>query len=78
MPKEHKCICSRSEALIPDATSHIAGLTMITSKEWIEERNSIPEKLLCTIGDAAPQENFYDLKELVFFSRKHLKWIEAR
>ena len=32
-------------------------------------------KLLCTIGDAAPQENFYDPKELVFFSRKHLKWI---
>ena len=49
---------------------------MITSKEWIEERNSIPEKLLCTIGDAAPQENFYDLKELMSFSRKHLKWTD--
>ena len=36
MPKEHKCIISRSEAFIPDATSHIDGLTVITSKEWIE------------------------------------------
>ena len=35
-------------------------------------------KLLCTIGDAAPQENFYDPKELVFFSHKHLKWIDSQ
>ena len=76
MPKEHKCICSRSEAFIPDATSQIDGLTMITSKEWIEEQNSIPEKLLCTIGDAAPQDNFYDPKELVS-SCKHPKWIDG-
>ena len=33
-------------------------------------------KLLCTIGDAAPQENFYDPKELVSFSRKHPKCID--
>ena len=33
MPKEHKCICSRSEAFIPDVTSQIEGLTVITSKE---------------------------------------------
>ena len=26
-------------------------------------------------GDAAPQENFYDPKELVSSSRKHPKWI---
>ena len=30
MPKEHKCICSRSEAFIPDATSQIERLTVIT------------------------------------------------
>ena len=40
------------------------------------EFNSL--KLLCTIGDAALQENFYDPKELVFFSRKHLKWIDVQ
>ena len=34
--------------------------------------------LLCTIGDAAPQDNFYGLKELVSFSRKHLKWIDGQ
>ena len=35
-------------------------------------------KLLCIFGDAAPQENFYGLKELVSFSRKHLKWIDSQ
>ena len=34
--------------------------------------------LLCTIGDAAPQENFYDPKEIVSFSRKHPKWIDGQ
>ena len=29
-------------------------------------------------GDAAPQENFYSLKELVSFSCKHLKWINGQ
>ena len=33
MPKEHKCICSRSEASIADATSQIEDLTTIVSKE---------------------------------------------
>ena len=33
MPKEHKCICSRFEAFIPDVTSQIEGLTVINSKE---------------------------------------------
>jgi hypothetical protein len=33
MPKEHKCICSRSEAFIPYATPQIKGLTAIMSKE---------------------------------------------
>jgi hypothetical protein len=40
MPKEHKCICSRSEVFIPDATLQIEGLTMIMSKEWTEEAES--------------------------------------
>jgi hypothetical protein len=71
MPKEHKCVCSRSEAFIPDATPQIEGLTAIMNKEWIEEEessNSIIQIyyyfkiLLCTIGDAAPQEVFYDPK----------------
>ena len=75
MPKEHKCIISRSEAFIPDATSQIEGLTVITSKEWIEGAEFNFLKLVCTIGDAAPQENFYDPKELVSSSRKHPKWI---
>ena len=77
MPKEHKCITSRSEAFIPDATSQIEGLTVITSKEWIEGAEFNSWKLLCTIGDAAPQENFYDPKELVS-SRKHPKWIDGQ
>ena len=34
MPKEHKCICSRSEVFIPEATSQIKGLFAIMSKEW--------------------------------------------
>jgi hypothetical protein len=33
-PKEHKCICSRPEAFILDATPQIEGLTAIMSKEW--------------------------------------------
>ena len=78
MPKEYKCMCSRSEAFIPDATSQIEGLIVITSKEWIEGAEFNSWKLLCTIGDATPQENFYDPKELVSFSRKHPKWIDGQ
>ena len=78
MPKEHKCITSRSKAFIPDATSQIEGLTVITSKEWIEGAEFNSWKLLCTIGDAAPQENFYDPKELVSFSRRHPKLIDVQ
>ena len=37
MPKEHKYLCSRSEASILDATSQFEGLNVIVSKEWIEE-----------------------------------------
>ena len=40
MPKEHKCICSRSEAFIPEATSQVEVLSMIMSKEWTEEAES--------------------------------------
>ncbi|RLM85201.1 hypothetical protein C2845_PM04G01010 [Panicum miliaceum] len=69
--KEHKCICSRSEAFIPDATPQIEGLTAIMSKEGIEEAESSSSIIqiyhnfripLYTIGDAAPQEVFYDSK----------------
>jgi hypothetical protein len=71
MPKEHKCICSRSEAFISEATSQIESLTVIMSKEWIEEAESSSSItqiyrdfriLLCTIGDAKPQEAFHDPK----------------
>ena len=37
MPKEHKCVCSGSEAFIPKATSQIEGLSAIISNEWTEE-----------------------------------------
>ena len=37
MPKEHKCVCSRSEAFIPEASSQIEGLSVIISKKWTEE-----------------------------------------
>jgi hypothetical protein len=70
MPKEHKYICSRSEAFIPKATSQIEGLSAIMSREWTEEVESCgsiirsyrnPRLLFCTIGDACrPQEAFYD------------------
>ena len=59
MPKEHKCICSRSEAFIPEVSSQIEGLSAIISKEWTEdaEANSSviqiycdPRVLLYTIG----------------------------
>ena len=71
MPKEHKCICSRSEAFIPEASSQIEGLFAIISKELTEEAEASssiiqiycnPRVLLCTIEDAEPQETFYDLK----------------
>ena len=68
MPKEHKCICSRSEAFIPEATSQIEGLSAITSWEWTEEAESCgsiiqsycnPRLLFFTIGDTCrPQEAF--------------------
>ena len=50
MLKEHKYIFSRSGASVPDATSQIEGLTVITSKEWIEERNPIPENSSALLG----------------------------
>jgi len=71
MPKEHKCVCSRSEVFIPEATSQIEGLSVIISKEWTEEAEASssiiqiyrrPRILLCSIGDAVPQETFYDLR----------------
>ena len=71
MPKEHKCICSRSEAFIPEATSQIEGLSAIMSQEWTEEVEPCgsiiqiycnPKILFCAIGDAFPQEIFYDPK----------------
>ena len=71
MPKEHKCICSRSEAFIPEVSSQIEGLSAIISKEWTEEAEASgsiiqiycdPRVLLFTIGDAEPQETFYDPK----------------
>jgi hypothetical protein len=40
MPKEHKCVCSRPEAFIPEATSQIEGLPAIISKEWTEEADA--------------------------------------
>jgi hypothetical protein len=40
MPKEHKCICLRSEAFIPEATSQSEGLSAIMSKEWTKEVES--------------------------------------
>ena len=69
MPKEHKCICSRSEAFILEAASQIEGLSAIISKEWTEEAEASssiiqiyhrPRILLCSIGNAIPQETFYD------------------
>ena len=36
IPKEHKCICSRSEVFIPEASSQIEDLSAIISKEWTE------------------------------------------
>ena len=79
------------------------GLSAIISKEWTEEAevtSSIiqiycnPRVLLCTIGDAEPQETYYDPKvgvnvmsktladhvscEPLTFSRKHLKWIDSQ
>ena len=72
MPKEHKCIFSRSEAFIPEATSQIEGLSAIMSREWIEKAESCgsiiriyrnPRILFCAIGDACrPQEAFYDAR----------------
>ena len=71
MPKEHKCICSRSEAFIPEATSQIEGLSAIMSQEWTEEVKSCdsiiqiyhnPRLLFYAIGDAYLQEAFYDPK----------------
>ena len=69
MLKEHKCVCSRSEAFIPEASSQIEGLSAIISKEWTEEAEASssiiqiycrPRILLCSIADAVPQETFYD------------------
>ena len=40
MSKEQKCICSRSEVFIPEATSQVEGLSVIMSKEWTEEAES--------------------------------------
>ena len=70
MPKEHKCICSRSEAFIPESTSQIEGPFAIMSPEWTKEAKSCgsiiqsyrnPRLLFYTIGDACqPQQAFYD------------------
>ena len=69
MPKEHKCVCSRCEAFIPEASSQIEVFFVIISKEWIDEAEASssiiqiyrqPRILLCSIGDAVPQETFYD------------------
>ena len=79
------------------------GLSAIISKEWTEEAevtSSIiqiycnPRVLLCTIGDAGPQETFYDpnievnvmsktladhiSSEPLTLSCKHLKWIDGQ
>ena len=71
MPKEHKCIYSRSEAFILEVSSQIEGLSVIISKKWTEEAEASssiiqiycnPIVLLCTIGDAEPQETYYDSK----------------
>ena len=76
---------------------------MIISKEWTEEAKASssiiqiycdPRVLLCTIGDAEPQETFYDPKvgvnvmsktladhissEPLTSSRKHLTWIDGQ
>ena len=57
--------------IIPEATSQIEGLSMIISKEWTEEAEASssiiqiyhrPRILLCSIGDAVPQETFYNPK----------------
>ena len=102
MPKEYKCVCSRSEVFIPETSSQIEGLSVIISKEWTEEAEASssiiqiycnPRVLLCIIGDAEPQETFYDPKvgvnvmsktmadhissESLTSSRKHLKWIDG-
>ena len=67
MPKEHKCICSRSEAFIPKATLQIEGHSMIMIREWTEEVESCESIIkiyrnrrifFCAIGDAIPQEIF--------------------
>ena len=66
MPKEHKCICSRSEAFIPEVTSQVEGLSTIMSKEWTEEEKSCssviqiyrnPRIIFRSIGDAIPQDD---------------------
>ena len=100
--KEHKCICSTSEAFIPEVSSQIEGLSAIISKEWTEEAEASssiiqiyynPRVLLCTIGDAEPQETCYDPKvgvnvmsktladhvscEPLTFPRRHLRWIDG-
>jgi hypothetical protein len=71
----------KTRQFIPDATPQIEGLTMIMSKEWTEEvesNSSIIQIyhdfriLLCAIGDAAPQEVFYDLKVRVNVMSKTL------
>ena len=40
LPKEHKCVCSRSEVFIPEASSQIEGLSVIISKKWTEEADA--------------------------------------
>ena len=81
MPKEHKCIYSRSEAFIPKVSSQIEGLSAIKSKEWTEQAEASgsiiqiycdPRVLLCTIGDTEPQETFYDPKVRVNVMSKTL------
>jgi hypothetical protein len=40
MLKEYKCICSRPEVFIPEATPQIEDLTAIVSREWTKEAES--------------------------------------
>ena len=81
MPKKHRCVCSKSEAFILEATSQIEGLSTIISKEWTEEAEASssviqiyrrPRILLYSIGDVVSQETFYDPKVKVNVMSKTL------
>ena len=48
---------------LPKVTPQVKGLSVVVTKEWIEEEvvNDV-HIFLCTIGDAEPPEVTYDLK----------------